>query len=460
VGFILGQLPIQPRVSRAGIELVKRFEGLRRKSARLADGGWTLGYGHTRSAREGVEVSPEEAEALLIYDLRKVAEAIVANVYTPLNQNQFDALAAFAFNIGVENFLRSAVLKRLNEGSYLQAASALELWRKADFAGEDIVVDALVRRRAAEKALFLTPPDGFRPTPTPVLRVLLDPSVLETLEQRRASLVNPVVLNAALEGDIATLERDEPPFALKAEDEPEQSQAGTGADEEPSPALAAAANVKARLDRLLADDEPARPDPSLDLSFPEPEPQAEPQPEPQSEPAPEPAAAPEPEAEAQPAAAPEPEPRPEPAPPETPSFIASSLFDPLRAPPEPEALADPEADDENAANGFGRRAAPLRYNAYPSSSPTPRRQRTPFGAPMLIVALVGIALFSGSIVAMLSGKATFAMLAIGLVGVICMAPAAIRFLLNQMEPEAVWPPSESLPHKGLIESPTCALLRS
>ncbi len=105
-------------------------------------------------------------------------------------------------------------------------------------------------------------------------------------------------------------------------------------------------------------------------------------------------------------------------------------------------MLESEPDNDGAASGFGRRARPVRYNSYPSSSPTPRRNRTPYGAPMLIVALVGIALFSGSIVAMLSGKATFAMLAIGLVGVICMAPAAIRFLLNQMEPEPESSPSE------------------
>ncbi len=406
---------------------MKRFEGLRRKAARLADGGWTIGYGHTRSAREGAEVGPEEAEALLIYDLRKVAEALVANVYTPLNQNQFDALAAFAFNIGVENFTRSAVVKRLNEGNYLQAASALELWRKADFGGEDIVVDALVRRRAAEKSLFLTPTDGYRPTPTPVLRVMLDPSVIETLEQRRASLVSPVVLNASLDGDLATLERDEPAFSLRAEDAPDHT--AVDEDGQPSAALAAAANVKARLERLMADDEPAASDPRDDLSLPD------------TPAAPATEYAPTFELTPQPEPPPEADPDPETqAPAEEAESGPPPLFDPLfmRQQPEPE----PEPETQMAANGFGRRAKPVRYNAYPSSSPTPRRNRSPFGAPMLILALVGIALFSGSIVAMLGGKATFAMLAIGLVGVILMAPAAIRFLLNQMESEAGSRPPE------------------
>lgn len=150
---------MKPRnqVSRSAIELIKRFEGYRRKSAQLPDGRWTIGHGHTLTAREGAEVSEQDAEALLIYDLIAVSHSINEWVFTPLSQNQFDALAAFTFNIGVENFRRSSVLRRLNEGSMIQAACAMELWRKAEFEGERIVVDALVRRRSAEKTLFLTP---------------------------------------------------------------------------------------------------------------------------------------------------------------------------------------------------------------------------------------------------------------------------------------------------------------
>jgi lysozyme len=175
-------MKLHPRVTRSLVELVKRFEGLRRRAARLPDGGFTLGYGHTRAAREGGVVTPEDAEALLYYDLSEVAEKVDAWTFAPLNQNQFEALTAFAFNIGLQNFRCSTVLKRLNEGHYLEAAAALELWRKADFEGEELVIDALVRRRAAEKAHFLTPPGGFRPSPTPVLRPTFDDSVIKAAD--------------------------------------------------------------------------------------------------------------------------------------------------------------------------------------------------------------------------------------------------------------------------------------
>ena len=198
----LGQMKLHPRVTRTGVELVKRFEGLRRRAARLPDGGWTIGYGHTVSAREGAEVTPEDAEALLYYDLSEVAGKLDAWTFTPLNQNQFEALSAFAFNISTENFRNSTVLKRVNEGQHLLAGAAMELWRKADFNGEDLVVDALVRRRAAEKAHYLTPPEGFRPAPSPVLRPAFDHSVIEAAAQAQAAR-HATVVDVPLEGDTA-----------------------------------------------------------------------------------------------------------------------------------------------------------------------------------------------------------------------------------------------------------------
>src|SRR5262249_2118847 len=101
-------------VSRAAIDLIKRFEGYRRKAAQLPDGRWTIGYGHTLSARQGAEVSEADAEALLLYDLIGVAHTVNELVYADLTQNQFDALCAFAFSVGLDAFRGSNVLKRVN----------------------------------------------------------------------------------------------------------------------------------------------------------------------------------------------------------------------------------------------------------------------------------------------------------------------------------------------------------
>ena len=104
------------KVSRAGVDLIKSFEGYRRSAAQLADGRWTIGYGHTKTARKGAEVSEDDAGALLYYDLIEVAAAVNDLTFTPLTQNQFDALVSFASNVGVESFHKSMVLRRVNEG--------------------------------------------------------------------------------------------------------------------------------------------------------------------------------------------------------------------------------------------------------------------------------------------------------------------------------------------------------
>jgi len=254
---------MKPRnqVSRSAVELIKRFEGYRRKSAQLPDGRWTIGHGHTLTAREGAEVSEQDAEALLLYDLIAISHSINEWVFTPLTQNQFDALTAFAFNIGLENFRRSSVLRRLNEGSLIQAACAMELWRKAEFEGETIVVDALVRRRSAEKTLFLTPMDGWVPAPSPIVRPNIDFDATGVVPRQ-----TPTALSAPMVGAKAIVERDEahqePPAGAVLE------------DDQQSPAAAAAAAVSSRLSSIFS--EPLQKGPVVDppprLVLEEPEP--------------------------------------------------------------------------------------------------------------------------------------------------------------------------------------------
>ncbi|MDB5451836.1 MAG: spmX [Caulobacteraceae bacterium] len=231
---------MKPRhqISRKGIELIKQFEGYRRSAARLADGGWTIGYGHTRSAREGAQVSEPDAEALLVYDLIAVQAQVNRLVFTPLTQNQYDTLVSFAFNIGAEAFRTSAVLRRINEGALLQAAYALEMWRKADFEGERIVLDALIRRRAAEKALFLTPTDGYVPAPTPILPPKIDYDAATALPRQL-----PLNLVVSMDGDLAEAHQQDLPLDAPAE---------------PGSATAQAAEaVAARLQALIPEtDEP------------------------------------------------------------------------------------------------------------------------------------------------------------------------------------------------------------
>ncbi|MEM1037350.1 MAG: lysozyme [Pseudomonadota bacterium] len=145
------------RISRAGLELIKQFEGYRPTDQDLPDGRFIVGYGHVRAQKSDERLSKAEAEAVLReHDLPKY-ELLVENcVLAPLNQNEFDALVSFAFNIGAKAFVKSDVVAHLNGGNRLAAASAMDVWRKARIGGRVQIIDALVRRRAAEKALFLT----------------------------------------------------------------------------------------------------------------------------------------------------------------------------------------------------------------------------------------------------------------------------------------------------------------
>ncbi len=141
------------KVSREGIVLIKSFEGFRPQAVARPEGGWVIGYGHTASAREGLTVGEADAELLLQYDLMPVVKALHERVQTPLNQHQFDALASFAFSLGVERFLASDVLERINAGAPHDAADALFGWP------EPAGAETALRRRAAERALFVAAPE-------------------------------------------------------------------------------------------------------------------------------------------------------------------------------------------------------------------------------------------------------------------------------------------------------------
>ena len=160
--------------SRAALDLIASFEGFRARAAKTPDGRWTLGFGHVATAREGLSVSRAEAEDLLRWDLRPVEDIVRQSALTPLNQNQFDALVSFTFNVGVSNFASCDVLRYLNQGQPIAAALAMHAWRRARVNGRVLVIDALVRRRAAEAALFLEPLGPRPAAPSSVLSPEID----------------------------------------------------------------------------------------------------------------------------------------------------------------------------------------------------------------------------------------------------------------------------------------------
>jgi len=145
------------RTSEKGIELIKKYEGLRLNVYKCPAGKLTIGYGHTGDdVKPGMSINKEMAELLLKQDLRVFEKAINELVKVPINQNQFDALVSLAYNIGIGNFKKSTLLKLLNENKILEAGEEFMKWTKARQPGGLKELPGLVKRRAEEKTVFLT----------------------------------------------------------------------------------------------------------------------------------------------------------------------------------------------------------------------------------------------------------------------------------------------------------------
>jgi lysozyme len=142
-------------INKEALALIKSFEGLMLKAYQDPVGIWTIGYGHTAAAglphpKAGMTVTARSAEALLIKDLQKYENAVKQAVKVPMSDNQFGALVSLCYNIGPGNFAKSTLVRKLNAGDVIGAANQFDVWVNAD--GKKL--PGLVRRRAAEKALF------------------------------------------------------------------------------------------------------------------------------------------------------------------------------------------------------------------------------------------------------------------------------------------------------------------
>jgi lysozyme len=137
-------------VNQDGIDLIKKFEGLHLTPYLCPGKIWTIGYGHTRTVRAGMQVTQAQADQLLDEDLSLFERAVSRLVAVPLSDNQFSALVCFSFNVGTGNLESSTLLKLLNRGWYEQVPAQLMRWNRAN--GE--VFGGLARRRAAEARLW------------------------------------------------------------------------------------------------------------------------------------------------------------------------------------------------------------------------------------------------------------------------------------------------------------------
>lgn len=146
-----GTEPKRRKINKAGIELIKSFEGLKLESYQDIVGVWTIGYGST-----GPDIGPsmkwtlEQCEARLRKDLDIFEKGVESSITVTVNDNQFSAIVSLAYNVGINAVKRSTLLKLLNSKDYAGAAEQFLRWNKAG--GKEVA--GLTRRRQAEKNLF------------------------------------------------------------------------------------------------------------------------------------------------------------------------------------------------------------------------------------------------------------------------------------------------------------------
>tara|TARA_R110000803_G_scaffold33578_2_gene73439 strand:- start:322 stop:765 length:444 start_codon:yes stop_codon:yes gene_type:complete len=137
-------------ISKEGLALIKHYEGCELKAYRCPANVLTIGYGVTKGVTEDMEITQQEANEMLAGELIEYTKYIDDMVDVSLNQNQFDALTAWVYNLGPTNLKESTMLKVLNEGKYDEVPEQIKRWNKAN----GVVLGGLVKRRAAEALMF------------------------------------------------------------------------------------------------------------------------------------------------------------------------------------------------------------------------------------------------------------------------------------------------------------------
>lgn len=136
-------------ISENGLNMIKKFEGLRLKAYKCPADVWTIGYGHT-VAEPGQKINKNQADSLLRKDVRKFERYVNNRIRAPLNQNQFDALVDHSFNIGS---IYGNLYRYIQNRQHKLAAIMLGKYIRA----KGRILPGLVKRANARKQLYLTP---------------------------------------------------------------------------------------------------------------------------------------------------------------------------------------------------------------------------------------------------------------------------------------------------------------
>ena len=141
------------KITNEGINLIKKFEGLRLEAYLCPAGVWTIGYGHTKGVKKGQVITQLEADNLLKEDLSSFEKGVTSLIKSNINQNQFDSLVSFAYNLGLNNLKSSTLLKKVNSNP--NDRTIVDEFIKWIYAGGK-PLEGLKRRRQAEAYLYFS----------------------------------------------------------------------------------------------------------------------------------------------------------------------------------------------------------------------------------------------------------------------------------------------------------------
>lgn len=143
-------------VNKAGKDLIKRFEGCKLKAYRCPAGLWTISWGLTfypdgTKVKEGDVITQQQAEDYFNAIVDDFAKKVDALIKSNVSENNFSALVSFAYNVGMGNFQRSTLLRKVNANPKDTTIRAEFMkWTRAN----NVVLKGLVRRREAEAKLY------------------------------------------------------------------------------------------------------------------------------------------------------------------------------------------------------------------------------------------------------------------------------------------------------------------
>jgi lysozyme len=260
---------MKPRLTstRPARDLIKAHEPFVARAERRGR-RWVVGYGHAAAAREGLEISREDAELLLVHDTLQADKAVERVVGGDLPAGARAALVSFACSVGLDAFKVSDVARLARAGRHEDAAVALESWVRIEREGEAVVSEALAERRAAEKASYLKglagdaltqTEDEALPAPGPLVELIIEfvdpPEALAAPEPEIAPALPPAekaVQDAAPAMEPAPtppVREDRPEPAPKAGPEPETADQAAAAGESQAEAVR---RVMARMSAQIA----------------------------------------------------------------------------------------------------------------------------------------------------------------------------------------------------------------